>query len=1397
MVTHICERCHKIFSQKSHLKAHLNRKKPCENQDEKIKGLVDSEVKQQIGKLKLKNLKNISMESNNNLKNIMESQEIKDFKSLFQFLQLSAFNNIIEWLEIPWKGKDKQESLLRLFSNLGLVTKLQKFNICNGNFNDQSLKEITTFKEIFYDSKEKLIMLKDKGDASDLTAFHQDNSKIILATTSKNLNKENVGKLDIDKILTNFKPYEENGSKLILGVAIRDLKSFELMVSRIEKTNHKLKDLLLNQSTIVIDWEDLNQAYHQFIKVYQNTTIEELILQEKKPLIFKMHQVLGITKTIQLKSQGKDKILWGQVQRSGKSYIMAGSIIEDSNDKDKCNYLIITTAPNETIEQYLHVFDCLQLSDFQVSWVNGKNKKPELKNNNIIICSKQFLQYKLDDNQETEKIKSIVWLKKMKFDMRFLDESHLGGTTPLAQKTLEYYGKNAFTVQITATYSKPIKDYNISKDSWILWDLEDIKLCRKINESKNLERLIEKHGPMFNQIKNKYSELNIIQEYSKYPDLWILTDRIEPSLVPTIIQQTKDNDYGWSVEAAFLLKQNEEEIIEEFQNPEENLKLWYRIFGKKNELGIPDPEYPEDQVFMKRIENICKNPKFKSRYLGHNDGKPMIIMAFLPQNNIDLISKASKQILIENEVIPNLEIVIINSKACGSKSKQAIENGRLKAAQNKKQGVLVLSGKQCSLGVSIDDCDVVLMLNNNVGFDMIYQMMFRCMTEGKNKKCGFVIDPNLQRVIDTCIIDYGSIIKPDIHPKEAIKYILQEQLINLNADHWIPSFGNSDHGISNISDAIYEIYSSNTEKALKHFLNRLKFKDMILSKDENIFFKTAFNQIKPNKEQQEIFEKILAQDDLEEKIKPGIKTIAVGESESGGEDEDSTETTEEKQINYMEILKYIIPLICILTIHYHQTSFTEMYNYINEQPYIYDILIDQTKSWWGDKIDAPIIKKFIQIYTKYLKDDKETNQIIRTVKELFVKNINNQDEMSNLIDQYLIPTELEKRGSAEVSTPHILRIEMMDSIPDEFWTLPRKVFEPCSGKGGFLINIINKFMIGLNGLIPDDKERHKFIVENCLYWADINPTNIFIGKLLIDPYNEYDKINCYEGDTLELDITQEWNIEGFDAVIGNPPYNDKSDNKGAGHKLWDKFMEFGITKWLLDDGYLLYVHPPLWRQPKNKLFELVKSNNLIYLEIHDYDDGKKMFKCSTRYDWYLMQKAEYQNQTIVIDEFKVKSEIDLREWNFIPNGYFQDIKNLTSGEEKHLIIADRSNYGADKKWVSKIQNEEFQHKVVYSIYKDKSIQLRYSKHQNNGHYGIPKIIFTPNLGLNNIIDLEGNYALTQWVVGIADQPENLEQITKIFKNEKFKLILKSIKFGMYYNNNILKEFKKDFWKDFV
>ena len=199
------------------------------------------------------------------------------------------------------------------------------------------------------------------------------------------------------------------------------------------------------------------------------------INSNKKPLCLKLHQNLSVIKTLTMKDdENKNKILWGHIQRSGKSYIIAGCIIQDSINKNECYYLVITTAPNETIEQQKKVFDCQQLEDFNVIILNDKNIKITKTNKNIIICSKQFLQSKIEGK------KSIEWLKKINFDMRFIDESHNGGTTELAQKTLDYYGKDSFTVQITATYSKPINDYNISKDSWILWDLEDIKLCKNI-----------------------------------------------------------------------------------------------------------------------------------------------------------------------------------------------------------------------------------------------------------------------------------------------------------------------------------------------------------------------------------------------------------------------------------------------------------------------------------------------------------------------------------------------------------------------------------------------------------------------------------------------------------------------------------------------------------------------------------------------------------------------------------------------------------------------------------------------------------------------------------------------------------------------------------------------------
>ena len=801
--------------------------------------------------------------------------------------------------------------------------------------------------------------------------------------------------------------------------------------------------------------------------------------------------------------------------------------------------------------------------------------------------------------------------------MRFIDESHNGGTTELAKKTLDFYGNEAFTVQITATYSKPINDYNIPKDCWILWDLEDIKLCKNITNEGSISRLVEKHGDCIQDIISKYSYDNIISEYSKYPDLWLLTDELSNETIGKIMNRNKieGHEYdGYSMEGCFLLNEQkyvnnkktnkETEKEPSFQSPDKVLDLFYRIFGKtiKDEFGyIYDEKYPHKNIFMERIKNICNNPENKSRFIGEGDfhNEPMIIMAYLPQNNIDKISKATIKLLERNNVIPDYEIITINSKTTNN-PKQSIEDARIKARNSGKKGVLVLSGKQCSLGVSIDNCDIVLLLNNSMGFDMIYQMMFRCMTEGKNKKCGFVIDLNIHRVIETSVINYATLIKPDIHPRDATKFILQERLINLNGDHWIPSFRNdvNEHTLTALCKNVYELYSSKLNGALDNILNKFNLKMELFSSGSYEIFNSIFKNVKLSKEKSKELYDIIEKELKEDKIKNGIEKTKVDNKDIDTSSETSSEDETNNTIKPFDILKPVSILISLLTIKEDNvTSLNDMNILIQSDKNKHLILINQIRTWWGKNINNKQIELLIKIFIDYMNNDKETEQLIRTIKELFCKNINNRKELSKVIDKYLIPLELEKNSNAEVSTPFKLRQEMLDKIPVEFWKSIKKVFEPCSGKGGFLIDIIDRFMIGLKETIPDEKERYKTIVEQCLYFSDINPTNIFICKLLIDPYNEYN-LNYNEGNTLELDIKEKWNIERFDAVIGNPPYQ-TDPSKPNSKPLYDKFIE----KYIDICKYLLFVIPSRWFVGGKGLDKfrsfMIKRKDIVFIKHED------------------------------------------------------------------------------------------------------------------------------------------------------------------------------------------------------
>ena len=154
----------------------------------------------------------------------------------------------------------------------------------------------------------------------------------------------------------------------------------------------------------------------------------------------------------------------------------------------------------------------------------------------------------------------------------------------------------------------------------------------------------------------------------------------------------------------------------------------------------------------------------------------------------------------------------------------------------------------------------------------------------------------------------------------------------------------------------------------------------------------------------------------------------------------------------------------------------------------------------------------------------------------------------------------------------------------------------------------------------------------------------------------------------------------------------------------------------------------------------------------------------------------------------------MRKWNFIPNYDFDIIQNLLAIDVEPInILYSRSDYASDKKWTSKIKDDEYKYPVAYSVNRKNEIKLIYSNINNKGHYKISKLIFGSG-ATGFYIDDEGNYSLSEFCTGIIDKKENLQKIKKAIETSKFISIIKAISVSKAeINRKILKYFKKDFY----
>jgi hypothetical protein len=609
------------------------------------------------------------------------------------------------------------------------------------------------------------------------------------------------------------------------------------------------------------------------------------------------------------------------------------------------------------------------------------------------------------------------------------------------------------------------------------------------------------------------------------------------------------------------------------------------------------------------------------------------------------------------------------------------------------------------------------------------------------------------------------------------------------------TFGNYDTAIDTISNDVYNAYSCKLNDALENTLAKLHMDMSLFSNTSITTLNTIFSGVKLGTKSK----KTIAAAE-KEKIKKGIEQKKV---ESLLQDDDSQQEEEATivQFNPFDILQPLSILASLLTIHDStKTTLEEMYNVIKSNEEKKEILMDQVVIWWGKKIESHEIDNLIEIFIDYMTKDKTTEQLIRTVKELFCKNIRNNKELSKVIDKYLVPQELEKKEFAEVSTPYQLRCNMLDQIPQNFWTKIHKVFEPCVGKGGFLIDIVDRFMEGLASCIPDENDRYKTIVEQCVYFSDINKTNIYISRLLIDPESRYD-LNFNIGNTLEMNNVELGWPETFDAIVGNPPYQVQVGPKKT-HPIWNLFTKKSIDL-LSPDGYLLYVHPSGWRAPDGVFKDVhakIMSKNLIYLNMNDFDTGKEIFKVGTNFDYYLLQNRDYSGSTIVDDIENKTYNIDLSQWSFIPSGAFDIYEKLLQFDVNGTrvnILHDYSTYETRKLYLRLTQDDTYKYPCSYTITQREGLKCYYSS-EKKGHFDIPKVIWSNGQGTYPIVDESGSYGLTQFSYGIIDDVENLENIKQAMESEEFIRLMKFVMFQAHkYNHKVIGLLRKDFWKDFI
>jgi hypothetical protein len=1020
----------------------------------------------------------------------------------------------------------------------------------------------------------------------------------------------------------------------------------------------------------------------------------------------------------------------------------------------------------------------------------------------------------------------------------------MGSSTEKTEKDILYTDniediRNNIKINIFAsgTSDKTKKFYKIK--NVYEWEIEDEGYMKELNNDISSDEKDEIVSIMKNRHGNEFIETindnTLNKNYSKYPTQVLMKHSIPKKLIDDIKEyNTKNNsNYGYSCNSLFALnkvktKSNKYEYENKFELENssdgiEILKSFFECIISGNKMN--------KTTIMKLIEETQSSRK--SRISKKGDAKLFIM--YLPihtgNNNILQLQKTFTRFIKDNKLWTDYNIEYSNSIEDSNASKEEyndyIQTIINKSNKDNKKGCILLLGNKGGVGITYYDCDTTISLDDGHNLDNQKQRYSRALTEAENKTIGINVDMNIQRTylyLNDIIHKHKRITKTTKTNGEIIKYLY---------DHNIFLFNPSEISNGKISSFdITSYYNKEAENILLNIddtelLNNIIVCDDDIIGDDEVEIQFSWND-KTNQLETKIINPELEGEQQDcpkgEEIKKYIEDNNTNNSDdeskehsekSDDESEEITKVEEDKREKHKQILKEVckrvlFPLLSLLSRTYQQLEFKDMMFHSKTKEIINSILKDK-------KI---LLNK--NSYNSIIRIMDNNNEIINNIREIYRTSSSNK--IHQLIAKHFIPSVEERKNNAEIPTPIILVEEMLDTIPTIFWETPHKVFEPCCGKGNFVMKIFEKFYNGLKKLYPDENIRCKIIITECLYYADLTTMNIFITTEILKcevqsktGLEDIDYFFNYSiGNTLELNILTKWNIINFDAIIGNPPYED-IDATGD-NKLYLSFIKYSLEI-LKNDGLLLFITPTnvknyLTCQNKNRGY----INNLYNIKFLSINTSNIYFpKVGTFFAYFLIEKQivnETKTNVIFIRNGKIESDIITIKKGYnlplcISKNDLSIINKVSNLIENKNILFDikKASYNINNKLtfqrirtqhiktgkIMKKKTDNYKYKIIDKINKTNPFPgIYYYNNVKMCDYEIPKIIMCTGGYLMPEYDQEGEYNLSDnMIYMLCKSKESYESFKNIVNSNLINYLNKiTMTDNIHGRDNVIMNLKK-------